>query len=152
MIIFALLFSILLGDTYSADPVVVSFVYHRFGDHRYQSTNTTLVDFEAHLKYLKDYNFSVKTLSKAMENLESGFSRTVVITIDDGFKSFYQYGYPLLKKYGFTATLFINTESIGKQDYMSWDQIKEVRKYGIEIGNHSEGHEHFLDFKPGEQD
>ncbi len=146
MIAFALLIILQFPSAKITDPTVVSFVYHRFGDNRYPSTNTSTEDFEGHLRYLKESNISVKSLSEAMKSLSNSSSRSVVITIDDGYLSFYKNGYPLLKKYGLKASLFINTASVGKPDFMSWKEIKEVSSNGIEIGNHSNAHEYFLDF------
>lgn len=125
---------------------VVSFIYHRFSDARFPSTNTSIADFRAHLQLLKDSNVHVLTFSDAVDYLKSSRSgrKTAVITIDDGYKSFYQKGFPLLKEFGFPATLFINTGSVGGSDYMDWKQLKEVSEGGIEIGNHTHSHDYFL--------
>ncbi|MEL7005837.1 MAG: hypothetical protein AAFN93_24375, partial [Bacteroidota bacterium] len=68
----------------SGDKEVVCFVYHRFGDSRYPSTNISLIDFEAHLKYLKTNNFKVLSFSEAIDYLRSDADkvRIAVITID----------------------------------------------------------------------
>lgn len=128
------------------DKYVVSFVYHRFGDSRYPSTNVSLVDFEAHLQFLKTQKFQVLTLSQAADYLQNDApaQKTAVITIDDGYKSFYKNGLPLLEKYGFVATVFVNTETIGGSDYMNWAAIKDASARGIEIGNHTHSHAYFL--------
>jgi len=128
------------------DKHVVSFIYHRFGDGRYPTTNTSIENFEAHINYLKDNDYHIVTLSKANEYLQSNQTgqKTAVLTIDDGFKSFITNGFPLLKKHNVTATLFINTKDIGSGDYMSWDDIKMLSDEGIEIGNHTETHQYFL--------
>ena len=128
------------------DKHVVSFIYHRFGDGRYPTTNTSIENFEAHINYLKDNDYHIVTLSKANEYLQSNQKgkKTAVLTIDDGFKSFITNGFPLLKKHNVTATLFINTKDIGSGDYMSWDDIKMLSDEGIEIGNHTETHQYFL--------
>jgi len=128
------------------DKTIVAFVYHRFGDARYPSTNVSLEDFKAHLKYLKDNNFQVLTLSQAADYLKSNkpVQKTAVITIDDGYESFYKNGLPLLEKYGFPATLFINTETVGGSDYMNWTELKDVQDRNVEIGNHTHSHAYFL--------
>ena len=125
---------------------VVCFIYHRFGDSRYPSTNTTIKDFGQHLEYLSRNNFQVLTFSAAIAYLrsEGPVKKTAVITIDDGYKSFFKNGFPLLKKYGFPATLFINTKTVGGGDYMSWAELEEVNKGNIEIGNHTHSHDFFL--------
>ncbi|WP_175402785.1 polysaccharide deacetylase family protein [Mangrovivirga cuniculi] len=129
---------------------VVCFVYHRFGDHRFPSTNISLSDFEAHLKYLKDNNFEVVTFSEALDYIKSGSEnkKVAVITIDDGYKSFFNNGLPLLKKYDFPATLFVNSESVGGKDYMTWGEINKANNEGVEIGNHTHTHEYFLNIDP----
>lgn len=125
---------------------VVCFVYHRFGDSRYPSTNISLKDFEVHLSYLKTNNFQVLNLSDAIQYLKSNEAvrKTAVITIDDGYKSFVRNGLPLLKKYGMPATLFINTETIGGGDYMDWNELQTAADNKIEIGNHTHSHAYFL--------
>jgi len=122
-----------------------AFVYHRFGDNRYPSTNIDLDKFEAHLKFFKDNDYLVLTLSQALNELkEEVGAKVAVITIDDAYKSFYANAWPLLKKYGFPATLYVNTETVGAGDFMGWQAIREVKEAGIEIGNHSHAHPYFL--------
>lgn len=132
--------------TIDSDKEVVCFIYHRFGDSRYPSTNTPVKDFEAHLAYLKKNNFQMLTFSDAIEYLKSDkpARKTAVITVDDAYKTFYDRGLPLLKKYNVPATLFINTKTVGGGDYMSWAQLEESMKNKIEIGNHTHSHDFFL--------
>lgn len=128
------------------DKTVVCFIYHRFGDSRFPSTNVSVKDFENHLRYLAENNFQVLSLTEALDYLESDepLRKTVVLTIDDGYKSFYENALPLLKKYKMPATLFINTETVGSNDYMSWSQLKEAMTANVEIGNHTHTHSYFL--------
>ncbi len=126
----------------------VCFVYHRFDDDRYPSTNIPVSDFRAQLAYLKQNNFTVWTMGEAVEALTAGIeipTRTVVLTIDDGYLSFYENGLPLLREFGYPATVYINTANVGNPDYLDWEQIRKISEQGIEIGNHSHGHGHFLD-------
>lgn len=127
---------------------VVVFVYHRFGNSKYPSTNISLDDFEMQLSYLKEKGFRVMNFGDAVDyvsNAEMPFIENVAcITVDDGYKTFGESAVPLLKKYGFPATLFINSESVGGGSYMTWEELKEVQQVGIEIGNHSHSHAYFL--------
>ncbi len=130
----------------NTDGHVVCLVYHRFGDARYPSTNTSEAAFEKHLKYLSDQRFRSYTVSELI-NDTSVFTKDekrVLITVDDGFASFIEKGMPLLDKYNMKATLYVNTESVGWSDYLNWQQLKELKAKGIEIGNHSHQHKHFL--------
>ena len=124
-----------------------AFVYHRFGDDRYPSTNIDLDKFEAHLKYLKTNDYKVVTISEAVDILDKRKplqDKVAAITIDDGFSSFFENALPLLEKYGFGATLYVNTETVGAGDYMNWDQLRVAQEKGIELGNHSHSHAYFL--------
>lgn len=132
---------------------VVTFVYHRFGDNRFPSTNISTEDFEAHLKWLSIHNFQVLSLSDALAYLknDSPIQNTAVITIDDGYKSFYTNALPLLLNYKFPTTLFINTETVGAGDYMDWQQLEQAMKNNVEIGNHTHSHAYFLNQKQNER-
>lgn len=125
---------------------VVCFVYHRFGDSRYPTTNVSVKDFEAHLAYLVKNNFKVVTFSDAISYLQSNqpVQKIAVITIDDAYQSFFKNGLPLLKKYSMPATLFINTKTVGGGDYMNWSALETAMKSNIEIGNHTHSHDYFL--------
>ena len=71
----------------------------------------------------------------------------ILITIDDGFLSFYENAWPILKKNKIPFILFVSTEPVGKLGYMNWEQIKEVSSYDFAyIGNHSHTHEYLLNF------
>ena len=84
---------------------------------------------------------------KAIMNGEYIPSKTVVLTIDDGYHSFYEVGLPLLEEFDYPATLYINTANVGHGDYLSWEEIKDADERGMEIGNHSHEHGHFLDYE-----
>ncbi len=140
------------GKTQNFDVPV--FAYHRFGDDRFPSTNISMEVFEAQLKYLKDNNYNVLTLGEAIEKRKSGKAipeKTVVLTVDDGYLSFYSHGFDLLKKYGYPATVFVQTETVGGNDFMNWQQLKEISGAGIEIGNHSYSHDHFVNYPENER-
>lgn len=129
----------------------VVFVYHRFGDSRYPSTNITKEQFEFQLRYLKENHYNVIPLSKVVRLLQKVKKippKTVCLTIDDAYKSVYTNGYPLMKKYGFVATIFVNTAPIDhhSKNYMSWEEMRKMQKEGFEFGNHSKYHPFLLSY------
>ena len=128
---------------FSNNPEIVCLVYHRFGDARYPSTNVSIEEFDAHLKYLVDKGFRVVPLGVAVDIITARTEQAgpvAVITVDDGYRSFKTGALPILKKYGFKATLFVNTESIGGGDYLNWSELGSLQADSIEIGNHSHSH------------
>jgi len=124
------------------------FVFHRFGDTRYPTTNTSIKTLKAEFQYLKDNGYEVISLARLKKAYESGekiSDKWVIFTIDDSFKSFYDNALPLFKAFNYPFTLFIYVQAtVGHYgDYMSWEQIKDASQYG-EIGFHSYGHPHLV--------
>ncbi len=73
-------------------------------------------------------------------------TKKILITIDDGFSSFYEKAWPYFKEKKIPFILFISTEAIGKKGYMNWNEIKEIEKENFAfIGNHSHSHNYLLD-------
>lgn len=94
-------------------------------------------EFEKQLQTLKDGGFHTVTVSDLVRG-DSG-SKSVALSFDDGYADFYTDAFPLLQKYGFTATVYVISGKDGGQ-YLTWDQIKEMSSKGIEIGSHTVGH------------
>jgi len=99
--------------------------------------------FEAHLKYFQDNNYQAVSIYDLLNYFDTGKPlppKAMAITFDDGYYGHYQWAYPLLKKYGLTATFFIITDSVGKPDMLTWEQIKEMSDNGMFVGSHSLSH------------
>ncbi|WP_458700512.1 polysaccharide deacetylase family protein [Sulfurospirillum sp. 1307] len=122
------------------------FVYHRFGDSRYPSTNTTIKELKKQFEYFKNNGYKVVSLDTLVNKLnkkEKIPDNWVVLTIDDNFKSFYQNGLKIFKDYNYPFSLFVYVEATqkGYHDYLSWDELKEISKYGsLEFHSYSHGH------------
>ena len=122
-------------------------MYHRFNESKYPSTNIQMDIFEDHLKIIKNSNLGFYH----PKNFENEFNKPkqqkkILLTIDDAFKSFYNEAWPVLKKDKIPFILFVSTEPVGKNGYMTWDQIKEIEKseFGV-IGHHSHTHDYLID-------
>lgn len=126
---------------------ITGLLYHRFDEAKYPSTSISSALFREQLSYLKDNQFRVIKLSDAIQKLLStdASGKYVVITIDDAFDSFMDSGFPILREFGLPATLFVNTETVGSGDYISWEDLEILVSNGIEIGNHTHSHSYFLD-------
>ena len=111
--------------------------------------------FEGHLRWLAGRGFRSMTVSELTMSAIHGrgeHGQRVVITFDDGYLDNYVYALPLLKRYGFTATLFVVTDTIGGTNsfdeqfgvesarMLSADQIRALSISGIEIGSHTCSH------------
>ena len=55
----------------------------------------------------------------------------MVITIDDGYESTYRHAFPILKRHGFPATVFVYTDFLGGGDALTWPQLQEMSASGL---------------------
>lgn len=120
------------------------FVYHRFDDQRYKSADTTSQELIKQFEYFKQNGYKVvpiEDIIKKLQNNEDVPSNWVALTIDDAYKSFYDNGLKIFKKYNYPFSLFVYVEATDKNygDYMSWEELKEASKYGT-LGLHSYSH------------
>jgi peptidoglycan/xylan/chitin deacetylase (PgdA/CDA1 family) len=123
------------------------FVYHRFDDTRYPTTNISTKELRKEFNYLKSHGYKVVRLSDIVNKVnahEKVPSNWVAFSIDDGFKSFYTHGLALFREYNYPFTLFIAVKYTEKnyKDYVSWKQLQTIAKYG-DVEFHSYGHGHF---------
>jgi peptidoglycan/xylan/chitin deacetylase (PgdA/CDA1 family) len=115
--------------------------------------------FAEHMACLHQHAYTPITVTQFVEARAQGASvssalpeRPVVLTFDDGFADFFTEALPVLKQYGFTATLYVLTEFINgtsrwlqhegeaTRPMLTWDQLTEISKCSIEIGAHSLSH------------
>jgi peptidoglycan/xylan/chitin deacetylase (PgdA/CDA1 family) len=120
-------------------------IYHRFGEDKYPTTNISVKSFRAQMAYLKANHYQVIPLATLVENLANDKKtpdKTVVITIDDGYKSVYEQAWPILKEFGYPFTVFLYVEATdkGHWNYMTWEQAREMKAAGVDIQNHSYAH------------
>ena len=122
-------------------------MYHRFDENKYPSTNIKIEEFRSHLKMIKDYDFKFISHKEFEETIDkNNLNKKILLTIDDGFTSFYKKAWPILKKDKIPFIIFINTETVGSRGYMSWEEINEISKFEfVHIGNHSHSHGYLVD-------
>src|SRR6059058_2269692 len=129
---------------------VLIFCYHRLVDKiRYPGTEITPAAFEAQMKELKDKGITVISMQDllAWKRGEKNIPpRCAVITFDDGWKSQYEVAWSIMKKFGYTFTLFIYTEGVrgghfGGGEAMTWEMLAEMRDAGADIQAHSATHQ-----------
>lgn len=108
--------------------------------------------FAEHMRVLHEAAISTLSLPAAAQALRGGRVPTgaVVLTFDDGFENFYQHGYPVLQRYGFTATIFLVTDYCGRDNswpsqpahiarrpLLGWAQVREMSETGMVFGAHT---------------
>ena len=102
--------------------------------------------FESHLKALKEagyYTLSPAEAYKALtENVLPENKKVVWLTFDDSLKDFYTQAYPILQKYQMKATNNVITGFVqaGREDILTLDEIKEMKKNGLSFEDHTVNH------------
>jgi peptidoglycan/xylan/chitin deacetylase (PgdA/CDA1 family) len=129
--------------------------YHRFGP-RSSQLAVTPAAFEAQMDYLARNGYHVIPLERLIGHLERGEPvprKSVVLTIDDGYRSTYETAFPVLRKHGFPATVFLYSDFVGAPDALTWPQMKEMEASGlVNIQPHSKTHANLTMRTAGETD
>ena len=104
--------------------------------------------FKKQMNLIKEENISFINPNDFNLNFNKPkLKKKILLTIDDGFTSFYENAWPYLKEKKIPFILFISTEAVGKYGYMDWDQIKEIEREKFAfIGNHSHSHEYLIKY------
>lgn len=123
--------------------------YHHIADNTPPSTSLSPQVFRQQLSLLKSEGFQVWPLPKLVQALREKQSipdRTVVITFDDAYDDIALNASPLLAQLGFPFTVFISTDFVDRRQkgYMTWDQLRALKRQGATLANHTRSHLHLL--------
>lgn len=111
-------------------------------------------EFEEQLRYLSEegyYSVSLEEWRLATEARRPLPGRAILLSFDDGYRDFATHAWPLLKRYGFTASMFLVADRIGGTnewdaamggtlELMDWDEILALQEEGVEFGSHTCSH------------
>ena len=166
LLIIILLLILLLIFNKRAVPI---FLYHQVNP----LSNVFPELFEEHLKIIK--KLKMKTITITEYYSDKVENNSILLTFDDGYYDNYKYVFPLLKKYGMKATIFLNTLYIADErleepkirdnntvnleamkryietgsatisQYMSWEEIKEMYESGL-LDFQAHSHKHMAMF------
>lgn len=124
-------------------------VYHNIEEKPLNVRNSELPYYvtpkvlEEQFKYLSDNNYTsltFKDIQLIEENKLKLPEKPIILTFDDGRENQFTEAYPLLKKYNLKAIFYVFTNALDRKDYLTWDQLKELRDNGMEIGDHTRFH------------
>lgn len=121
--------------------------YHHVSNNTPRITSTPPDVFAEHLAYLYKH-FNVVALPDAINALKNGTKlpdKSVAITFDDGFDNILINAHPLLRKYDFPYTIFINPALIGRSNQqLTWEEVSQMSQEGVTFANHTLAHQHLL--------
>lgn len=120
-------------------------MYHSINDNAPDNNLVIPPDqFKKQMKFLKDEGFNTLDLNELYYYLKTGKSvpkKAVAITFDDGYVDNYKYAYPVLKEYGFKATIFMITDNVDKHpNFLTSTMLKEMSSNNISIQSHTVHH------------
>lgn len=129
--------------------------YHRFGSDKSKMV-VAPGDFARQMDYLAQHDYRVIRIGDLIEFLQGKRAlpkRAVVITMDDGYKSVYQYAFPVLRRLGFPATVFVYSDYVGAREGLTWKEMQEMTASGlVDIQPHSKTHSNLGFAQPGEEE
>jgi peptidoglycan/xylan/chitin deacetylase (PgdA/CDA1 family) len=128
--------------------------YHSIDDSG-SSISIAPSQFEEQMGFLYKKEYKTITLRDYLDSImmnQPTPRKSIVLTFDDGYKNNYDIAFPILRVFGFTATIFLVTGFMGKTDswekdkgipdfpLLSWNEVLEMKKYGIDFQPHSHSH------------
>ena len=141
------LFLIVLICIIKPSYAAVILQYHHVSETLPRVTSVTEQEFEQHMAYLKTHQFTVLPLDEivnAVKNKTPLPEKTVAITFDDGYKNNFTAAAPILEKYGYPYTIFVNPKLIDENAHylMTWEELRKLASKGALIANHSARHDY----------
>ncbi len=136
------------------DALVPILVYHKV-DPRLEWGITRLSPsrFARQMEFLAQSGYQTISFRELFQkSFTNPNQKKIILTFDDAYQSIYQYAFPILKKYQFTASLFIISDFVGsynlwdvhpgwrKFKHLEWKEINSLVQAGWEIGSHSSTH------------
>lgn len=105
--------------------------------------------FERQMRFLHDHGYTCRSLGELLRfsgNEHRSEPKTFALTFDDGYEDFFTQAYPILRRHGFTATVFLVADRVGDQSNweqetatptLTWGQIKTLLEDGFSFGSHT---------------
>jgi peptidoglycan/xylan/chitin deacetylase (PgdA/CDA1 family) len=129
--------------------------YHRLGAGSSKMV-VSPANFEAQMAWLVRNDYRVVRLGDLAAFLAGEQplpQRAVVVTFDDGYESVHRHAFPVLKKFGLPATVFVYTDFLGGGDALTWTQLQDMHASGlVDVQSHSKSHRNLIERRPGETD
>lgn len=134
-------------------------MYHQVGDFApmksHRSTYCHYKNFQRQMAFLNRFHFNVLSMDGALSCLNGEQPippRAVVLTFDDGYENFYEYAWPVLTHYGYSAMVYLLSGLIGQPSVwfegdgretpmlMGRERILQLRSQGVDFGSHGISH------------
>ena len=111
-------------------------------------------DFAAQLDYLAAEGYTTITpqdYARARKGKQQLPDKTIILTFDDGYEDNWRVVLPMLEERGMKAVFYMVTNSIGQPGYLTWDNLFDMERRGMEIGSHTANHLPLTTLSPEKQ-
>ena len=133
-------------------------MYHRVdvsspADPTSQALTVSPEQFEAEMAVLARDGFEAISMDRYTVRLKlhRTTDRVVLVTFDDGYSDQYRFAVPILERYGYSATFFVNTGTIGRHNHLSWQQLRDMKDEGMSVEAHGVDHVDLAALTPARQ-
>lgn len=149
----AFLIVVLFSWLISAGTGVPILAYHqvREDDDIYSVTGAQFAEQMSYLESRGYHSISLEQLFDSYEGKATLPDKPVIITFDDGYEDNFQAALPIMEKYHMRGTVFVVAGLVGTPEYLSWQQILEMKERHTEIGSHTMTHIGLGDISPDQQ-
>ena len=111
-------------------------------------------DFAEQLDYLAEEGYTTITpqdYARARKGKQQLPEKPIILTFDDGYEDNWRVVLPMLEERGMKAVFYMVTNSIGKPGYLTWDNLFDMERRGMEIGSHTANHLPLTTLSPEKQ-
>ena len=111
-------------------------------------------DFAAQLDYLLAEGYTTITpqdYARARKGKQELPEKPIILSFDDGYEDNYRVILPMLEERGMKAVFYVVTNDIGLPGYMTWDNLFDMERRGMEIGSHTANHIPLTELPPEKQ-
>ena len=106
--------------------------------------------FDKQLNYLRDNGFTTITFNELADYFDNGTPlpvKPIILSFDDGWENQFIYAFPLLEKQKMVGTFFVFTNALNRGKHLKWDDVRTMKKAGMEIGSHTKFHPYLDNIK-----
>ena len=111
-------------------------------------------DFAEQLDYLAEEGYTTITpqdYARARKGKQQLPEKPIILSFDDGYEDNWRVVLPMLEERGMKAVFYMVTNSIGQPGYLTWDNLFDMERRGMEIGSHTANHLPLTTLSPEKQ-
>jgi len=134
-----------LKDSKDRAVTVPILLYHSITDERTADSrySVSIENFYQQMQELNHWGYSTISVEQLVEHITKGHTlppRPIVISFDDGYLDVYNNAFPIMKKYGFTGTVYVVANRLNAEGFLQEEELKTLLDHGWEVGSHGMTH------------